>query len=42
MFFFRDRQVFDMLKSKPNGPILAVGPNEKAIGLFPACSVLPV
>jgi hypothetical protein len=42
MFFFRDRQVYDMLSSKPNIPLIAVGPNEKPIGLFPPNSILPV
>ena len=31
-----------MLGSKPNGAIIAVGGQEKAVGLFPASSVLPV
>lgn len=40
-FFFRDRQVWDLLKSKPHAPIVAVGPNEKPIGFFPPCGLLP-
>ena len=42
MFFFRDKQVFEMMKVKPNGPMVAIGPNEKPVGLFPPSSVLPV
>jgi len=42
MLFFRDRQIFDMLKAKPNLPLIAMGPNEKPIGLYPACGVIPV
>lgn len=42
MLFFRDRQVYDMLKVKPNSPLVMVGPNEKPVGLFPPCGVLPV
>lgn len=41
MLFFRDRQVYDMLVAKPNYPIIAIGPNEKPIGIYPACSVIP-
>lgn len=42
MFFIRDRQVYDMLSAKPNVPLIATGPNDKPIGIYPACSVLPV
>jgi hypothetical protein len=31
-----------MLKCKPNAPFVATGPNEKPIGLYPACGVIPV
>lgn len=41
-FFFRDKQVWDQLKCKPNAPIAAVGPNDRPIGFFPPCGVLPV
>ena len=41
-FFFRDRQVWDMLKSKPHTPVVAIGPNEKPVGFFPPAGVLPV
>ena len=41
MFFFRDRQVYDMLVSKPHTPIVSVGSNEKPCGVFPQCGVLP-
>ena len=41
MFFFRDRQVYDMMVSKPNTPIVSVGPNEKPIGVFPQAGVIP-
>ena len=35
MFFFRDRQVFDMMKVKPHAPIIATGINDSAQGVFP-------
>ena len=31
-----------MLAAKPNHPIIAYGPGEKPVGLYPACSVIPV
>jgi hypothetical protein len=42
MLFFRDRQVYDMLSAKPNHPLIATGPGDKPIGLYPACGVIPV
>jgi hypothetical protein len=42
MLFFRDRQVWDMLKAKPNSPIIAYGPSDKPLGLYPASGVIPV
>jgi hypothetical protein len=41
-FFFRDKQVWDLLKSKPHAPIAVIGPSEKPIGYFPPCGVLPI
>lgn len=41
MLFFRDRQIYDMLEAKPNHPLIAYGPNDKPVGLFPACGVIP-
>jgi len=35
MFFFRDRQVYDMMVSKPHTPIVAVGSNDRPCGVFP-------
>ena len=40
--FFRDRQVLDMLKSKPHAPVLCTGTNDRIIGAFPPCGVIPV
>jgi len=40
--FFRDRQVLDMLKSKPNAPVLCASGSDKIIGAFPPCSVIPI
>jgi hypothetical protein len=34
-FFYRDRQVFDLLKCKPHMPLVAIGSNDKPCGLFP-------
>lgn len=42
MFFYRDRQVYDLMKSKPHVPIVSVGQSDKPIGLFPQCGILPV
>ena len=41
MFFFRDRQVYDMMVAKPHAPIVAVGTNDKPVGVFPQAGVLP-
>lgn len=41
-FFYRDRQLFDMLKFKPHIPIVGIGSNDKPCGVFPHCGVLPV
>jgi len=35
MFFYRDRQVFDLMKQRPHAPIIATDSNEKPVGLFP-------
>lgn len=35
MFFFRDRQVFDLMKLKPHAPIVAQGSNDRPCGVFP-------
>ena len=34
-FFYRDRQVFDMVKSRPHAPMVAQGANDKPVGVFP-------
>lgn len=39
--FFRDRQVLDMMKSRPNAPCLACNSKDKIIGAFPPCGVIP-
>ena len=41
MFFFRDRQVFDLMKLKPHAPIVAQGSNERPCGVFPQAGLLP-
>ena len=42
MTFFRDRQVLDLLKSKPNAPVLCTTSNDRIIGCFPPNSVIPI
>lgn len=42
MFFYRDREVYDLMKSKPHIPMVSVGQSDKPIGLFPQCGILPV
>jgi hypothetical protein len=42
MLFFRDRQVLDLMKSKPHAPILACAGNERVIGCYPPCGVIPI
>ena len=41
MTFQRDRQVLDMMKSKPHAPIIATGAGDKVIGCYPPCGVIP-
>lgn len=41
-FFYRDRQLFDLLKTKPHVPMVGVGSNDKPCGLYPHCGVLPM
>jgi hypothetical protein len=41
-FFFRDRQLYDMMALKPHHPIVTIGANEKPSGLYPHCGVLPM
>ena len=40
--FFRDRQVLDLMKSKPNAPVLCANTKDKIIGAFPPCGVVPM
>jgi hypothetical protein len=40
--FLRDRQVLDLMKSKPHAPVLATGSNDKIIGAYPPCGVIPI
>ena len=40
--FFRDRQILDLMKSKPNAPVLCVNGSDKIIGAFPPCGVIPM
>lgn len=39
--FFRDRQVLDLMKAKPHAPVVCLNANEKIIGVFPPCGVIP-
>lgn len=40
--FFRDRQVLDLVKSKPHAPILAMSTSEKIVGCYPPNGVIPI
>ena len=39
--FFRDRQVLDLMKVKPHAPVVCLNQNDKVIGVFPPCGVIP-
>jgi hypothetical protein len=39
--FFRDRQVLDLMKQKPHAPVVCMNANDKVIGVFPPCGVIP-
>ena len=39
--FFRDRQVLDLVKVKPHAPVVCLNPNDKVIGVFPPCGIIP-
>lgn len=39
--FFRDRSVLDQLKVKPHAPVICLNANDKVIGAFPPCGVIP-
>lgn len=39
--FFRDRQVLDLMKAKPNAPVLCLNSSERIIGAYPPCGVIP-
>jgi len=41
MFFFRDKQIPEMLKSKPHTPVIAVAGSDKQVGPYPPSSVIP-
>lgn len=41
MTFYRDRQVLDLIKSKPHAPIICTNCSERIIGAFPPCGVIP-
>jgi len=42
MTFYRDRQVLDLIKSKPNAPLICTTGSDRVIGCFPPCSVIPI
>lgn len=39
--FFRDRQVLDLMKCKPHATVLCTNAEEKIIGAYPPCGVIP-
>jgi hypothetical protein len=42
LIFFRDRQILDMMKSKPHAPIICTSSTERIIGAYPPNGVVPV
>lgn len=42
MLFFRDRQILDLMKSKPHAPIICTSSSERVIGAFPPCGIIPM
>lgn len=41
MVFYRDRQVLDLMKSKPHAPVLCTNSSDKILGAFPPNGVIP-
>ena len=41
MIFFRDCQVFDIMKIKPHAPIVVKGSNDIPVGVSPQAGFLP-
>ena len=42
MTFFRDRQVIDMMKSKPHATVICTSSTERIIGAYPPNGVIPI
>ena len=41
MMFYRDKQVLELMKSKPHAPIYCTNSQDKITGVFPQCGIIP-
>ena len=42
LLFFRDRQVLDLMKSKPNAPVVCMSGSDRIVGAYPPNGIIPI